>query len=609
MLAASVQLLAGCATAFGLLSTVNVFSQLLVQGPTPQRVLAALPALAVVVVAHAASGLLAAASGGAEAALGPRIEYRAQDALFHAVLGVDLVAFDDADFNDLVKRAADLGLPRVRDGIRDVGELTASLVSMAAAVVTAAVLHPLLAPAVLLAAAPQGWAGIRNAKLAFGSFVRMASWMRRLAVTGALITARRDAAEVRAFTTQDALLAEHRRIASGLAAESIQVERRKTANLLAGRTLSGLGTGLAYGTLGLLMYTGSLPLALGGAALIAMRTAASAVSRTVLAGNSLYERGFYLELYRNCLTDAAHRRRQSPTARVHGDPRVVELTGVTFRYPGQQECALDEVSLVLRRGQVTALVGENGSGKSTLAKLITGLYLPESGQVTWDGVDTATVDPGSLHSRVAVVMQNPTQWPMTVANNIRIGRLERADPTGELLADAAARSGADVVIDELALGWDTLLSRDFQSGRDLSGGQWQRISVARGLFRDAPLVVADEPTSAMDARAEHAVFTALRMMSQSSDNGTGRTISTGDAAGRITVLVTHRLANIRHADQIVVLERGRVIECGTHDDLMTRRGSYYELFSLQARAYTDQAAPPKPGPKVTSDAAKASSIS
>jgi ATP-binding cassette, subfamily B, bacterial len=171
-----------------------------------------------------------------------------------------------------------------------------------------------------------------------------------------------------------------------------------------------------------------------------------------------------------------------------------------------------------------------------------------------------------------VVLQEPVRWPMTAENNVRIGRLSRPDP-GSAHRDAAARdSGADTVVADLETGWATVLSREFQTGRDLSGGQWQRLSVARGLYRDAPVVIADEPTAALDARAEQAVFATLH----------GRT---GAGAERITVLVTHRLANVRFADQILVLERGRIIERGRHDELMALRGTYFELFTLQARAY------------------------
>jgi len=573
------QLVAGAVTAFGLLATANVFTQLLEQGPTPERVLAALPALAVVVAALAARGLLDASIAAVSGELVPRVEQRAQDRLHAAVIEVELVAFDDADFAELVERATMHGPDRVREVVRDTGDLLASLVSVTAATATAGVLHPLLAPVVLLAAAPHGWASVRSARLMFDSIVRMNSRRRRFNVTSNLITDRDPAAEVRAFTTQEVLLGEHRRIADEITADAVRLERDRTVVQLIGRTFAGIGTALAYLVLGLLLVTGVLELALAGAAAVAMRTASGAVSRTIFETNHLYEASFFLDLYRNCLADAATRRRAAATAQLHGDPEVIELTNVSFRYPDQDERAVHDVSLTARRGEVIALVGENGSGKSTLARLITGLYLPEQGTVTWDGVDTATVTPRELHARVAVVMQDPVRWPMTAESNVRIGRLDRADPGGAALAEAAQRSGTDTVIAELADGWATVLSRGFQTGRDLSGGQWQRVSVARGLYRNAPLVIADEPTAALDARAEHAVFTTLRGLSG----------STGD---RITVLVTHRLANVRHADQILVLERGRLIEHGRHEQLMARRGTYHELFTLQARAYADGAGEP-----------------
>ncbi|QYN40669.1 ABC transporter ATP-binding protein/permease [Pseudonocardia sp. DSM 110487] len=575
LLAGVVQIAAGAVTAFGLLATADVFTQLLAQGPTPERVVAALPAIATVIAAGAARGLLDAAVAAVQGALVPRVEQRAQDDLHAAVLRVDLAAFDDADFTELVERASSEGPSRIRSCAQDTGDLIASIVSVSAAVVSAGVLHPVLAPVVLLAALPRGWATVRSARLMFASFVRMTSARRRSSVTSMLITRRDPAAEVRAFTTQQVLLGEHHRISDLITAEAVRLERDRTIVQLIGRTVSGVGTGLAYGVLALLLYGGGMPLALAGAAALAMRTAGQSVSNTIYEVNHLYEASFYLDLYRSCLDEVGRRSRASAAGRLRGDPAEVTLTGVTFRYPGQEQPAVDGVSCTLRRGEVIALVGENGSGKSTLAKLITGLYLADSGTVAWDGVDVATVDQRELHERVSVVFQDPLRWPMHAENNVRIGRLDRPDPDGARLADAAARSGADDVVAELPAGWATVLSRQFQGGRDLSGGQWQRLSVARGLYRDAPVVIADEPTAALDARAEHAVFAALRGLA-----GTG-----GD---RITVLVTHRLANVRHADQILVLEQGRLIEHGTHEQLMAHRGVYEELFTLQASAYTGE---------------------
>ncbi|MCW0211788.1 MAG: ABC transporter ATP-binding protein/permease [Pseudonocardia sp.] len=573
VLSGVVRLVSGVVSAFGLLATASVFTDLLAEGPTPERVVAALPSIAVVVAALVGRGLLDAASGAAEAALVPLVERQAQVELYAALIELELVAFDDADLTQLIDRATQQTPMKIRQGVRTTGDLVSSLISVVAAVVTAGVLHPVLAPAVLLAAVPQAWASVRQAQLSFGSFVRMTSRMRRLEVSGELIARRENAAEVRAFTAQDVLLAEHRRIADELTAESVRLGRRRNVVATAGRALSGVGIAVGYVALGLLLYAGGLPLPLAGTAVIAMRTATAAITSTVFSSNQLFEAGFYIDLHQRCLADVRTRSRPAATASLAGDPSTIELRDVGFRYPGQEADALAGIDLTLHRGEVVALVGENGSGKSTLAKLITGLYLPDTGSVTWNGVRTGDVPARELHDRVAVVLQDPVRWPITAENNVRIGRLDRPDPDDVVFADATARSGADAVLAALPAGLATVLSRAFQEGRDLSGGQWQRMSVARGLYRDAPLVVADEPTAAMDARAEHAVFRALQEMSAGN-------------AGRITVLVTHRLANVRHADRIVVLEQGRLVEQGTHDELMAARGTYEELFSLQARAYS-----------------------
>ncbi|WP_245645203.1 ABC transporter ATP-binding protein [Pseudonocardia acaciae] len=585
-LATLAQLASGVATAGGLLATASVFTRLLEQGPTPDRVVAALPALAWVVGAHAAGALLSTGAGALQSALAPQLERMAADELYAAVIGVDLVAFDDAEFAELVENASGNALHQLRQAATIVGDLLASLVSMGAAVVTAALLHPALGPLVLATAVPQGWANITAAKIAYEHFLRMMSRARRLSITGGLITDRTDAAEVRAFTTQPVLLAEHRRIATALAREAMRAEHRKTWVRLVGRTLGGVGTGAAYVVLGVLIYIGALPLALAGAAALAMRTASTAVANTVYISNRLFETSLYHDLYQACLTGARARTRRHPPATAvprapaldGWAPSLIEVRDVTFSYPDQARPALADITLTLRAGEVVALVGENGSGKSTLARLLTGLYLPDRGTIGWDGVDIATVAPAELQSRVAMVMQGPTRWPMTAANNVRIGRIEADDPDGRRLAGATTRSGADAVLAELPDGPDTMLSRRFRTGRDLSGGQWQRIAVARGLYRDAALVIADEPTAALDARAEHAVFTTLRELPRT-ESATPRE--------RITVLITHRLANVRHADQIVVLDQGRVEAVGEHQELMARPGTYRDLYTLQSRAYRD----------------------
>src|SRR5919107_1251944 len=392
LLALVLQLATAVATAFGLLSTVDVFTNLLAAGPTPQRVVDALPALTVVVGALVARGALQAASGSGQARLLPRIEERAQDELYTGRADVELAAFDDADFATLVQ----------------------------------------------LAALPQGWAGVRGAQLRMAANVRISATLRRRFVTGDLMSDRQNAAELRAFTARDVVLGEHRRIAADLGDDEVRVGLQQNRVTTVGRTLSGVGSAVGYCGLGLLLYEGLLPLALAGTAVLAMRTAAQSIVTGIYAFNQLFELGLHVDVYRTCLDDLAARKRPAALHTLEGGPATIALTDVTFRYPGQEDDALRGVSLTLRRGQVVALVGENGSGKTTLAKLVTGLYLPTTGSVAWDGLDTARIATDDLWGQVAVVMQEPLRWPVTAENNVRIGRLARPDPDDGLFTDAAA---------------------------------------------------------------------------------------------------------------------------------------------------------------------------
>jgi ATP-binding cassette subfamily B protein len=586
MAAGAIQVAAGCVTAFGLLATATVLSQLLEQGPTPQRVIASLPAIALVVASFAARATLDAVVALVQGVLAPRVEHAARDKMHAAVLDVPAAAFDEADFQELVRQGGQHGVRAVRRSISGVADLLSSLVSLIASLVAVAVFSPWLVPAMALAAAANSWAAMRAAKLGYESFLAMIARDRQSWVVTDLITERDAAVEVRAFTTQQVLLGEYRRIAETLTVEAIRVERRQTLVQLGGRAVAGVGTALAYLVLGWLLYIEAMPLALAGAAVVAMRTAANSLNNTIHGVNSLYEESFYIDLYHRLLADARARHRP-PTGRLApADPATISLDGVTFTYPGQERPAVLDVSLTLRRGEVVALVGENGSGKSTLGRLITGLYEPDHGRVLWDGVDIATVQLHSVHTQVSVITQEPLRWPVTAADNIRVGRLDHDARDGTLWVNSARTSGADEVIDALPRKENTILSRLFEDGQDLSGGQWQRLSVARGSYRDAAVLVADEPTAALDARAEAKVFGAIQAAARGrGDNG--RTDGHPERSTRTTVLVTHRLANVRHADRIIVLDRGRIIEQGTHRELMTLGGVYAELYTLQAAAFDD----------------------
>jgi ATP-binding cassette, subfamily B, bacterial len=254
--------------------------------------------------------------------------------------------------------------------------------------------------------------------------------------------------------------------------------------------------------------------------------------------------------------------------------RGVRLEGVSFRYPGTDAWVLRDVDLELPAGAVVAVVGENGAGKSTLVKLLCRFYEPTEGRITVDGVDLARVPAAAWRARLAGAFQDFFRFELRAGQTVGLGDLGRMDER-PALEIAVARAGAGEVVTRLPRGLDTQLGPSWEEGVDLSFGQWQRLALARGLMRDAPLLcVLDEPTAALDAEAEHALFERFADASRAEG-----------ADGRVTILVSHRFSTVRMADLIVVLDGARVVEVGGHDELVARGGLYAELYAIQASAY------------------------
>ncbi|WP_149265021.1 ABC transporter ATP-binding protein [Actinomadura sp. K4S16] len=575
----SLNIAAGFFTAFWLLATTGVLTALFSEAPTPSRV-DALPSLAMVAGAVALRAGLLAGAGWAQSRLEPQVERLVELRLYETTTAVDLTALDDSDFLDDLKRAEGRGMMSAPQVVRHAVDVLTGLIGMVAAAGTLGVLHPILLPLLLLTAVPEGWASVRSARMRYLMMLSLIGVTRRKWILSDLMVERRHAAEVRSFTMRRFLLDQYDRSASHQRRVELDVARRQTVVKVTGDVGKGVATALVYVALGVMLWKGAVPLAVAGTAVLAIRSGQSSLANLVFAVNRCYEEGLYFGDYL-AFCEAAERRiprRALPAAaaarraRLPDDFGLISVRDVEFTYPGAETPSLRGVSLDLRKGEVVALVGENGSGKTTLAKIMAGLYDPDAGEVRWDGVPLAEVDPAEVWERVAVIAQEYTHWPMTARQNITMGRggepAEGGDEDPAMLG-AARASGADEVVAGLALGYGTLLDRRFKGGAELSGGQWQRLAVARGFYRDAPLLICDEPTAALDARAEHQLFERIRT----------------HADGRTVLLITHRLASVRYADRIYVLEHGEVIEEGGHAALMARGGLYADLYSLQASAY------------------------
>jgi ATP-binding cassette subfamily B protein len=248
-------------------------------------------------------------------------------------------------------------------------------------------------------------------------------------------------------------------------------------------------------------------------------------------------------------------------------PPKVEFQGVSFRYPGAAKDSLTDIDLVIRPGETMALVGKNGAGKTTLVKLLVGLYRPTKGRILFDGVDVATMTPAALRERIGVIFQDFVKYEFTAGDNVGVGWEPSVDDEAAI-AKAVDDADATAEVARLPNGMRTLLGRAF-GGSDLSGGQWQRLALARAFMRRSRFIVLDEPTAALDPEAEHATFQRLAEL----------------RAGRTALLITHRFSTIRTATRIVVFEDGRVIEEGSHLELLAACGVYARLFQLQAKAY------------------------
>ncbi|WP_423247213.1 ATP-binding cassette domain-containing protein [Streptomyces pratisoli] len=567
----------GVAAAVGLLA-VNAVMYALLGGGTPvERLHAALPALIIAGVVAVVNAGLACWSTSQAGRLEPLVERLATTEYLAAAAAVELEAIEDPEFRRLID-VAQYGAASAR---RMIGACVAAMngtISLVAAGGVLTVLHPALLPMLLLIAAPRGWGAMRVAQERYVSVMAWVEHLRAGRLLGSLLTSRTAAQEVRIHTVGRFLLDRYRDMAESAEEEQKRLATNKALTELVAAGMSGLAMVCTYGVMVWLIVAGHMELAVAGTAVIAVRSGSANLGALVMNVNQLHEEALYVHDHDRFLEEAG--RYAIPEGGLDVPDRVgeIRMDAVTYRYPDRDTAALDGVSLTIPMGSVTAVVGENGSGKSTLIKVLAGLLLPKSGTVHWAGVDMAGLDRAQLFDRVALLTQDFERWPMTAAMNIRIGRPYRdasEEQLEEELEESVRYAGASSVVGRLPHGLATLLARMFRGASEISGGEWQKIGLARTHFRthhcraDSILIV-DEPTSALDPEAEIAAFERIRRLA---------------GPRRAIVLVTHRMSGVRHADTIHVLHEGRLVEHGSHDELIAAGGRYASMFRTQAAQY------------------------
>jgi len=498
-----------------------------------------------------------------------RVELEAERRLLIQASKVDLGHFDNSDWHDRLARAK-------RDVSWRPGDLTWSVLGLSGNIVTIVLMASLLASlhwllvVLALAAAVLSLALERRvtAKL-YEFFYNETPEERERGYVSDLLVQPRTTKEIRAYVLSDYLVGRHRRLSEDLFTERAKMYRLATRTSLLSGFITGTTLAMAYLFVAARGLAGSIDP--GGVVLVIGAFTALSGTLSNISGTfiSVDQHTTFLDDYFSFLGIG-------PLVPVPGRPHTlpssladgIEFDRVSFTYPGGTEPAVADLSLHVRSGELVALVGENGAGKSTLVKLLLRFYDPDAGHVRVGGIDLKEVDPEKLRSRIGVLFQDYASYEFSVRENVVMGRPDGpVEDTRVMEALRDARS--EWLLKKMPKGLDSKVGRLFEGGHDLSGGEWQRLALARIMYRDADIWILDEPTSSLDPEAEAAIFAELKE----------------NLKGRIGIVISHRFSTVRIADRIAVIADGHVKEIGTHEELLRANGRYAQLFELQAAGY------------------------
>jgi ATP-binding cassette subfamily B protein len=568
------QLGQGVTAGWGLVAVNSVLTELFADGPTGGKLREALPSLAVLAVTAVATAVLSAWSTAMSGRLEPQVERAVSARYYTAVTRVEVAATERPEVQRVLE-AGKFGTDSARSMLRLSVGVGNVVIGMVAAAIVLASLHWALLPMLLAIARPKGWGAVRSARREYLSRLNWVDHRRAIASLLAYLTRPHAAGEIRVHAAGSKLLSSYEEMSRQTEAEQRRLARAQASTDLVAGGFAGLASVACYGVLWWLLASGGLPLAVGGTAVIAIRTSTARLTSLVQQVNRLYEELLFLTDTEDAIKIAGENAIPSSGAPLPAPVREVRTDAVSFTYPGADSPSLRGVSIRVPRGKVTALVGANGSGKTTLTKVLAGLLLPSEGHVWWVGesgerVELREADRAQVFAAVGVLAQDFPRWEMTAAANVVIGAGDRPRDM-DRARQAAKEAGVLDLIEGLPHGWDSIVFKGYERGVQLSGGQWQKLGDARTRYRQAPFLLVDEPTSALDPHAEIASFQRLWSLAEQ---------------GHAVVLVTHRLAATMNADHIYVLDQGRVVEDGTHEDLMARAGGLYQgMFTAQAAQY------------------------
>jgi ATP-binding cassette, subfamily B, bacterial len=482
--------------------------------------------------------------------------------------GLDLLAYEDPAFYDRLERARVQATDRLYM-IQAIGRLIQQAITTITLSISIMLYSPWLLLMLIVGVIPAFVGETHFAFLGYAKNFRQTPVRRQLDYLRILGGSKEAAKELKLFGLKDFLTARFKVLSTQVYDEDVALARRKVTM---GSVLSAIGTAGYYTAYVFAVWktvTGEFTLGTLTFLANAIRDASSNLQQTFSTLSTIADQALFL-------TDLIAFFEMRPTIESKPNalpaPRPIqrgfEFRNVSFRYPGSSRLVLDGLNFHLRPGERVALIGENGEGKTTIVKLLTRLYDPAEGQVLLDGVDLREYSLEDLYREIGVIFQDFMRYEMTARENIAVGRIEQIDNLA-LLQQSAQKSMADEVVAKLSSGYEQMLGRRFEGGVDLSGGEWQKVALARAYLRDAQVLILDEPTSALDARSEYEVFQRFAELT----------------AGKMALFISHRFSTVRMADRIVVLEHGKIAEEGDHDALTQLGGRYAEMFELQAASY------------------------
>ena len=481
---------------------------------------------------------------------------------------LDLVAYEDPVFYDRLERARVQATDRLAM-IQSIGRLVQQVITAVSMSVSIMLFSPWLMLLLVAGVIPAFLGESHFAFLGYAKNFRQTPIRRQLDYLRQLGGSREGAKELRLFALHRFLTDRFSRLSDEIYEQNVALSRRK---LVAGSLLSVIGTLGYYSAYAFVIWrTVEGLLSIGTLTFLAgaILQASSNIQLTFSTFSGIADQALFL-------TDLLAFFEMRPTIQSKPNalpaPRPIrrgfEFRNVSFAYPGSPRLILNGLDFHLHPAERVALIGENGQGKTTIVKLITRLYDPTEGEILLDGVDLREYDLEDLYREIGVIFQDFMHYEMTAGENIAVGKIDELHNVGHL-ESAAHKSLADRVVDQLPLKYEQMLGRRFDGGVDLSGGEWQKVALARAYLRDAQLLILDEPTAALDARSEFEVFRRFAELT----------------AGKMALFISHRFSTVRMADRIVVLEEGRIAEEGSHEQLTTIGGRYAEMFELQASSY------------------------